>query len=157
MTIAATVKSFLTRNQVDYQLIPHSKTNSSKETAFAAHVREDHIAKAVILQDDQGVVMAVIPGNSWVKSHAINTELNRDLELAPEQIGDEIFTDCSLGAIPPLGFAYGLKQVVVDEALNSLAEVYFEAGDHENLVRVSGASFKLLLSGARHGFFSHEA
>ena len=156
MAIPTTVKSFLDQNKIDYQLAPHPKTYSSKESAAAAHIREDHIAKAVILEDSQGVVMAVIPGDAWVKFHVINSELNRTLELAPEEVSKEIFQDCTIGAIPPFGFAYGLKTVVVDEGLTSLANVYFEAGDHENLIHVSGESFKHLLSGARHGYFSHE-
>ncbi len=156
MAIAAKVKSFLDRNKIDYQLVPHPKTYSSKESALATHVREDHIAKGVILEDDRGIVMVVIPGNSWVKFHAVNSELNRNLELAPEAVSGEIFTDCSIGAIPPVGFAYDLQEVLVDEQLNSLANVYFEAGDHENLVHVSGEHFKRLQSGARHGFFSHD-
>jgi len=156
MTIATTVKSFLDQNKIDYQLVPHPKTYSSKESAAAAHVREDHIAKAIILEDSQGFVMTVIPGDAWVKFHAINSELNRTLELAPEGVSEEIFQDCAIGAIPPFGIAYGLETVVVDEGLTSLANVYFEAGDHENLVHVSGESFKRLQSGARHGYFSHE-
>jgi Ala-tRNA(Pro) deacylase len=156
MTIAATVKSFLDQNKINYKLVLHPKTYSSKGSAAAAHVREDHIAKAVILEDSQGVVMAVIPGDTWVKFHAINNELNRTLELAPETTSNEIFQDCAIGAIPPLGSAYSLETVVVDEGLTSLANVYFEAGDHKNLVHVSGESFNRLQSGARHGYFSHE-
>ena len=156
MAIPESVKNFLDRNKVDYQLVPHPKTYSSRESGAAAHVREDHIAKAVILEDSQGIVMALIPGDTWVKFHAINSELNRNLELAPEAVSAKLFPDCSIGAIPPLGFAYGLETVVVDEGLTSLANVYFEAGDHENLVHVSGESFKRLQSGARHGYFSHD-
>jgi Ala-tRNA(Pro) deacylase len=43
----------------------------------------------------------------------------------------------------------------MDEALTTLANVYFEAGDHEHLVHTSGDDFKHLLSGVRHGHFSH--
>ena len=156
MPILVPVKYFLDQNKIDYKLVLHPKTYSSKASAAAAHVREDHIAKAVVLEDSQGVVMAVIPGDTWVKFHAINNELNRTLELAPEATSNEIFQDCAIGAIPPLGSAYSLETVVVDEGLTSLANVYFEAGDHENLVHVSGETFIRLQSGARHGYFSHE-
>jgi Ala-tRNA(Pro) deacylase len=124
--------------------LPHPRTYSSKESATSAHVREDHIAKAVILEDSQGIVMAVIPGDAWIKFQAINNELNRTLELSPEELSKEIFQNCAIGAIPPFGFAYGLETVVVDKELTSLANVYFEAGDHENLIHVSGESFKRL-------------
>ena len=41
------------------------------------------------------------------------------------------------------------------EPLASLANVYFEAGDHEHLIHTSGANFIKLLSRARRGYFSH--
>ncbi len=66
-----------------------------------------------------------------------------------------LFEDCETGAIPPLGPAYQIE-TFLDEALTSLANVYFEAGDHENLVHTSGDNFKKLLSGVRHGNYSHD-
>jgi Ala-tRNA(Pro) deacylase len=43
---------------------------------------------------------------------------------------------------------------VLDDALTSLAHVYFEAGDHEQLVKVYADQFKILMQGVRHGHFS---
>jgi Ala-tRNA(Pro) deacylase len=42
----------------------------------------------------------------------------------------------------------------MDQALASLANVYFEAGDHEELIHVSGEAFQTLLSGVRQGYYS---
>jgi Ala-tRNA(Pro) deacylase len=49
--------------------------------------------------------------------------------------------------MPPVGEAYGMATIVADE-LAGQPEVYFEAGDHEDLVRVSGKEFRVLMSGA---------
>ena len=57
------------------------------------------------------------------------------------------------GAVPPLGDVYGVE-TLLDEALNSLAHVYFEAGDHERLIKVETEQFKSLMLGVRHGHFS---
>ena len=154
MTIAEKVEQCLALEGVNYQLVRHPKSYSSRETAQAAHVREDHIAKAVILKDEHGFVMAVIPASSWLRLHALEHELNRKLEFATEKEIDALFADCQPGAIPPLGPAYGLE-TVLDEELTSLGDVYLEAGDHEHLVQVNGMSFRTLLSGSRHGHISH--
>ena len=53
---------------------------------------------------------------------------------------------------PPFGFAYGLE-TFLDEALRSLAAIYFEAGDHTHLVRVNSETFTKLMAGVRHGRF----
>lgn len=54
MSIAATIQSCLSEHSVTYEMVPHPITYSSHETAQAAHIFEDHIAKAVIVEDAQG-------------------------------------------------------------------------------------------------------
>ena len=75
--------------------------------------------------------------------------------LAEEKDAAGYFPDCDPGAIPPLGPAYGME-TLLDEALVSLAHVFFESGDHRTLIKVSGGDFLDLLSGVRRGHFSHE-
>lgn len=155
MTIAASVIDVLTETETDYEVISHPKSYSSTETAEAAHVADDHIAKGVLLKDDQGYLLAVIPASQWVALHRMKAELDRDLQLASEEEIARLFGDCDPGAIPPLGESYGVE-TVLDEALTSLAGVYFEGGDHERLIRVSGEQFNSLMKGVRHGHFSNQ-
>jgi Ala-tRNA(Pro) deacylase len=153
--MAATVKKYLEGRGVAYEVINHPVTGSSHETAEAAHIDEDHIAKAVILQDNRGFVMAVVLGNAWVKLSKVKQELGRELALAEENDAARHFPDCDLGAIPPLGPAYGME-TLMDESLTSLGFVCFESGDHHTLVKVKGGDFLGLLSGVRKGHFCHE-
>jgi Ala-tRNA(Pro) deacylase len=152
MTIPATVKSYIEGRGVAYDVIAHPASGSSHETAEAAHVDEGHIAKGVILKDSVGVVMVVIPGDAWVNLSAVGKELDRDLTLAEEKEAAGYFPDCDLGAIPPLGPAYGVD-TVMDKALTSLAYVYLESGDHRSLVKIEGEALSELLSGVRHGHY----
>ena len=155
MAIAEHVDKFMAQLSVDYELVAHPHTGSSHETAEASHVREDHIAKAVIFKDYTGYAMMVVPASNFVEIKHVRKELNRDLELVDEDELTRLFPDCDPGAIPPLGLAYDIE-TFLDEALTTLANIYFEAGDHEHLVHVSGEDFKHLLSGVRHGHYSHE-
>ncbi|MDH3948730.1 MAG: YbaK/EbsC family protein [Gammaproteobacteria bacterium] len=155
MAMAKTLESYLLQHGVEYELVPHPKTYTSRDTAKAAHVADDHIAKAVIVRDEQGHAMVVIPASHWLKLEALQQEADRDFVLAAESDATKLFHDCAPGAIPPLGPAYGLE-TFLDERLTSLANVYFEAGDHEDLVHVNGDAFHVLLKGVRHGHFSHD-
>jgi Ala-tRNA(Pro) deacylase len=154
MSVAETVQRFLVRHAVDYDLVPHPHTGSSHETAEASHIREDHIAKAVVVKDADGYAMVVIPASNWVEMDHLRKELNRDFHLATEDEIATLFSDCDVGAVPPLGPAYGIE-TYLDQELKSLANIYFEAGDHEELVHTCGDDFQTLLSGVRHGYFSH--
>jgi Ala-tRNA(Pro) deacylase len=140
MAIAKTVENFLTQKSVNYDLVSHPHTGSSHETAEASHVNEE---------------MVVVPASNWVEMKHLHKELDRDFKLVEEDELAKLFPDCEPGAIPPLGSAYQIE-TFLDEALTSLANVYFEAGDHENLVHTSGDNFKKLLSGVRHGNYSHD-
>ena len=156
MSISATIKSYLADHHVDYELISHPKTYSSQETSHASHIPDDHIAKAVIVEDNQGFAMVVIPGSDWLKLHALQEEVGRDFRVADESSVIKLFDDCQPGALPPLGPAYGLE-TFVDERLMTLANVYFEAGDHEHLIHIQGEALHQLLKGVRHGHFSHDS
>jgi Ala-tRNA(Pro) deacylase len=156
MTIAATQQRYLVQRKAEYDLMLHPHTESSHETAQATHISEDHIAKAVVVKDASGYAIVVIPASNWLKMDYLRHELNRDLHLATEDEIAGLFEDCELGAVPPLGPAYGIE-TLLDESLTSLADVYFEAGDHEQLVHLRGEDFQDLLSGARRGYYSHDS
>ena len=156
MTIAATQQRYLVQRNAAYDLMLHPHTGSSHETARAAHVSEDRIAKAVVVKDDSGYVIVVIPANNMLRLNHLRHDLHRDFRLVPERELAELFDDCEPGAVPPLGPAYGIE-TLLDEALASLYDVYFEAGDHEQLVHLSGEDFLSLLGGARRGYYSRES
>ena len=66
-----------------------------------------------------------------------------------------MFADCEVGALPAMGPAYGLE-TVVDDVLSEQPDIYFEAGDHEQLIHVSAETFHILMGERiRHGQFSH--
>lgn len=153
MAIAQTVQKFMVQHDIDYDLMHHHLTGSSHETALAAHVPEDHIAKAVVLKDDGGYSMVVVPATNWVDMDHLRKELDRDFHLATEEEIARLFSDCDPGAVPPLGPAYGIE-TFLDDSLESLASIYFESGDHQELVHTMGEDFQEMMSGVRHGNFS---
>ncbi len=152
MTIALRVERLLRDRGAQYKLISHRATGSTHESAEAAQVRDDHCAKAVVVRAGREHAVAVIPGDTWLDLKALGHEAGRDYELDEESDLKALFPDCEPGAVPPFGFAYRLD-TYVDEALEPLSAVYFEAGDHTHLVRVNGETFAALMTGARHGRF----
>ena len=153
MSIANTVKSYLDSEQLSYEILQHPHTNSSAETAGAAYIWEDQLAKSVLLEDEAGYVMAILPASNRVDLKKLREKMHRPLELATEAELGEIFADCEIGAVPPLGRAYGIP-MIYDDCLTKLANVYFEAGDHEDLVYMGGAEFMQLLGKASHANFA---
>jgi Ala-tRNA(Pro) deacylase len=156
MTIAATQQRYLVKRNAHYDLMLHRHSGSSHETAEAAHVPVSRIAKAVVVKDASGYALVVIPASSMLRLSHLRRDLDRDFQLVSEAELGRLFADCEPGAVPPLGPAYGIE-TLLDEALTCLSDVYFEAGDHEQLVHLSGDEFLSLLGGARRGYYSRES
>ncbi len=149
MAIVKTVESYLAEHGVDYVLILHPHTGSSMETAERAHVPGDRLAKGVVLKDSDGYLLVVIPSDYHLNLELICSLLKRELHFADENSLGALFPDCEVGAIPAIGEAYALKTVWdPSSSLGKVDEVFFEAGDHKELVCVSGETFHELMASA---------
>lgn len=155
MAIALTLQEFLDWEEVNYTIIKHPFTMSSISTAEAAHIPADHLAKTVVLVDDYGFVMVVVPADQHVDLTRLRKIYNRNFVLANEQEIEELFYDCEQGAIPALGEAYGFEMLVDDELLREYEDIYVEGGDHCALVQLNAQDFKHLMAHADHGHFCH--
>jgi Ala-tRNA(Pro) deacylase len=153
MTIAATVQRYLRDCGIDYEVVEHVRTLSSSRTAQAGHVSGDRLAKAVVLKSEGGFTMAVLPASRHLRLGEIQDYLERPVGLATEREVEQLFGDCELGAIPPMGKPYGMA-MIVDDSLAEQPDVYFEAGDHMSLIHVNAMAFQRLMAEARHGRFS---
>src|SRR5687767_10653793 len=108
MGIATTVRDYLDEAGVDYQLVHHVYTPNSRGAADAARIPPDQLAKPVLLEDDKGYLVAVVPASRRVALENLQRQLGRRLVLATERDVQDVFSDCSKGAIPAVGQAYGL-------------------------------------------------
>lgn len=156
MSIAASVERRLQQMGVTYDVIAHHHTSNSTYSAQAAHVPGEQLAKCVMLEDERGYVMAVLPATRKVNLAALHRRLERDLELATESELAKLFTDCEPGAIPPLGDVYGID-AILDDSLVGKQDIYFEAGDHCELVHVTGSDFLRLMGNAPREAISYGA
>ena len=134
-------------------MVPHPYSLNSNETANRAHVPASHLAKAVLLEDERGYVMAIVPASHRVDLRVLGEQLHRHSTLATEPEIETLFHDCQRGALPPVGGPYRIP-TVYDDAITDLEEVWFEAGDHVAVVHLGGAEFLELLAGSLHGHFT---
>jgi Ala-tRNA(Pro) deacylase len=153
MSMPSRLSNYLQRSGIHYEVMSHFHSHSSAETARAAHVAPHLLAKSVVLEDEAGCLMAVVPADARVNVDALARMLGRDaLHLSDEQRLCEMFPDCDLGAIPAVGMAWGME-TVVDDSLDNNAELYIEAGDHDMVIRLSHQQFHELMRDARRARF----
>jgi len=153
MTVAPTLKKYLAGKNIDYDVIMHEPTMSSNRTAQASGVSGERIAKAVVLRDGNGFILAILPASHHVSLSDLARLLGFDVALATEQEIRQLFDDCALGAVPAAGECYGLD-VIVDDSIEAQPEIYLEGGDHATLIHLTHAQFASFTEQAWRGHFS---
>ncbi|MFT4561560.1 MAG: Ala-tRNA(Pro) deacylase [Gammaproteobacteria bacterium] len=159
MPIASTISDFLIDRNIDYHVFPHDYTESSKESARATHIEPSRVAKAVVLATQSGTMrryrVAVLPASRDIDVELLSELTRETMELAKEYELTILFPDCAVGAVPALGNAYGLQTIIDESIKDRWDDIFFEAGDHEELIRVSSDQFRRLMADARCAAFSY--
>jgi Ala-tRNA(Pro) deacylase len=142
---AKKLKEFLDSHHVKYQSIIHSTAYTAQEIASLVHIKGQELAKTVIVKLDDRMAMAVLPASRQVDLVSLR-ELARakSVSLATEQQFRERFPECETGAMPPFGNLFGLP-VFVEESLTRDREIAFNAGTHNELIRIAYADFARLV------------
>ncbi len=153
MGIAITLAQYLINGDIEYDLVPHPHTETASASAAASQVPADSVAKAVVVKSRDGFMLAVVPASRHIQFDELQRLLGSEVAMANEEQIETLFIDCEPGSVPALGAAYGLN-VVVDDSLAQQPDIYFDGGDHANLIHVSGINFQKLVANARHGRFA---
>ena len=149
MGIAMKLSDYLRANGVQFEVLSHSHSGNSMQTAIASNVPARCLAKAVVLEDGTHKVMAVLPASRRLQLRELQASDGPGLQFASEAELKNLFEDCETGAVPPLGAAYGIE-TVWDDSLMEQSDTYLEAGDHQTLVHLKTRDFINLMKDARH-------
>ena len=143
---ASRVKEFLDTNNVHYNSISHPTSYTAQGTAAYAHVSGNELAKTVMVKADAQLAMAVLPASAQLDLAAFRRLTRaKTVSIAAEQDFELKFPDCDLGAMPPFGNLYGVP-VYVEERLADDTEIAFNAGTHNELVRMRYDDFERLVN-----------
>ncbi|RJG08085.1 deacylase [Noviherbaspirillum cavernae] len=140
MSMSPVLEDCLRSKGTEYEVLQHPHSFNSMSTAEAAHIPGDRLAKTVVLGDESGYVAAVLPSTHHLRLSELREMTGRQFALATESEVRELFKDCEFGAVPPVTMAYGM-QTYLDESLALQPDVYFEAGDHEELIHMRTEQF----------------
>jgi Ala-tRNA(Pro) deacylase len=136
MSISRTLNSFLDRERVHYDVLPHPEAFRAVEIAHTLQTPEKDMAKVVIVKVRERFVMTVLPARWNVDLRRLRTVFaTPQVRLATEDEITGLFPDCELGAMPPFGNLYGLS-VYVDQSLTEDEEIVFQAGTHSDAIRM---------------------
>jgi Ala-tRNA(Pro) deacylase len=135
------LKEALDREGVPYEVLAHRPVFGAQEVAAAQHVPGRELAKVVVARAGDRFLMAVLPAPEKLDLEKLERHLpEQRAQLATEAEFRDLFPGCEVGAMPPFGNLFGLP-VYVDKRLAQDPEIVFEAGNHEQTVRLAYADF----------------
>ena len=141
MSVQQAVRDFLEHEKADYATLTHRQAFTSQEEAAAAHVPGREWAKTVVCFADGEPVLAVLPAPLSINfDKLLRLAGAGTVRLASEDEMAQLYADCELGAVPPLGPLYK-QRVFVDQRLACEPEVFFSAGTHTDAIRMSYSAF----------------
>lgn len=147
------LRQMLDEHKIKYISINHWPAYTARETAASTFVPRGEFAKTVIVDLDGAEVMAVVPASRHVDTEALRKLAGAsEARLATEYEFKSLFPDCEIGAMPPFGSLYGIP-VYVDELVVEVDDLCFNAGTHDQIMRMDCADF-LELEKPTRGTFS---
>jgi Ala-tRNA(Pro) deacylase len=126
---------------VDYDVLPHKHTETATEEAEALGIPSHDVAKTLVVHTPGGHVRAVLPASQRIDLGKLSDLVGvpkKSVQLASEEELQKRYPEFELGAVPPLG---GVRSdpVVVDPLLTEHASIVFEAGSHDESIRIAAA------------------
>ena len=129
---------------VEYELLPHPRTETATAEAEALGVEQADVAKTLVISTPGGYVRAVLAASERIDLHKLREHLEggKRIHLATEEDLGRDYPDFELGAVPPFGGSD--DRVLVDSRLADRESVVLEAGSHEQSVRIRTADLLAL-------------
>jgi len=127
---------------VKFSVSKHAEAYSAQRVAGLLHIPGRQLAKVVMVKADGELTMLVLPAPYRLDFAKAKKALKaKNVQLAKEEEFANLFPDCEVGAMPPLGNLYNVV-MYVDRTLTTQPEIAFPAGSHREIMRVAYADFE---------------
>jgi Ala-tRNA(Pro) deacylase len=145
MALLETLRVFLDKNHAEYTHTNHPQAYTAREVASAEHLPSREVAKTVVVFGDERYHMVVVPASRLVDFQEVRHTLGlTHARLATEVEVGQLFPDCELGAMPPLGNLYGMP-VYLDSSLADEEMIAFNGGTHRDVVHMRTDEYRSLV------------
>jgi Ala-tRNA(Pro) deacylase len=154
--ISPRVRAFLDEEQVRYEVVRHRQALTAQGVARSLHTSGWRVAKVLLVGGGDGrYLLAVLPASCQLDLERLRRVTGRpSLRLASELEMNQLFPDCVVGALPPFGRLYGLP-VYVDSCFPHTRELVFQAGTHDEVVRMPYLVYEALARPTVADFCTH--
>ena len=145
MSLATLIQNHLSTHAVPYTVVARG---AAGDASLNARVPLGKTVKSVILQDRDGLWVAVIAADRALDIPALQQQLQCGIELVPPHDYVTLFKDWAPTLFSPFAKNYGLR-MLVDTHLAEQDFAFFENSNPNEYVRVDSTGFRRLHENAR--------
>ena len=146
------LQALLEQHHLNFIVKEHAPTPTSADSARERQEPLKIGAKALLLKQDTGFILAVIPADRQLDSKKLKVILNtRNLRFATKEELYEI-TGLVQGAVPPFGSLFNIP-LIVDHAIQEEEYIAFNAGLLEKSIKMRTKEY-ILAAQPRFASFS---
>lgn len=157
MNLPEIVQNYLDQRQLPYRTITYPANETLAQVATRLELPIGRVMRVVLLRDQSGLIMAILPSSHILDFSLLCRALQRDLEPLHGAQTASFFQNqgCKAGSYPPLPQAFGVSALVDDSLLVADEdEIYFDGGSGDTLIGMRGVDFHSLLDEARWEHFA---
>lgn len=145
MTVPKSIRDYLDKEKVGYQILEHSRAITATEVAGAQHVPGRQMVKSVIVKADDKFLLCLLPAIHFLDLEKLKAAIGvKQVRLAHEEEMAKLFPGCEIGSEPPLGPLFNIT-VYADKFLEDDNEVAFNAGTHTDMIKMNFQDYKRLV------------
>ncbi|HRF44208.1 MAG TPA: HDOD domain-containing protein [Candidatus Competibacteraceae bacterium] len=157
MNLPDIVRTHLDQQGFPYRLVSCPSAETLIQAAEKLDIATRQVVRVVLLKDDIGLVMVILPCSYILDFSIICQSLRRDLEPLYGTETHHFFEQygCKTGSHPPLPGVFAIT-TLADTSLvaDENKEIYFDGGGGDVLVAMRTPDFRELLKSARWGHFA---
>ncbi|MFH1451000.1 MAG: YbaK/EbsC family protein [bacterium] len=152
MSVPKKVTGFLAKAGIRYEPLEHKTVYIAVDKAATLRLKQNVIAKTLIVSADKKLLMTVIPGNKILCKNKFKKVLNsyqkgkkekaaRSIDFISEATMKKNFPGIKLGAIPPFGLMWKME-VCIDSSLLKNRYIVVNGGNYESSIKITPSALK---------------
>jgi len=136
MSLPYSVETYMHKNNIRYNSIPHKKTETALANSTKIQCSASDMAKVVAFNLDGMNALFVLPSNEKIHIPTIRDELRvRHVHMLNEAELKTLFRDCEVGAMPAMGSMYKMP-TFLSKHLKDHYSIYFNGGTHTDIIQM---------------------
>lgn len=137
------IREFLTDRAISCDSVSHQAMLTLEALAEQLFIPLHQFARAQLLRDGVGYVLAILPLGCHLDFVSIKNETGREVEMAWPEEYTALFGQLNSKAIPPLSALFGME-CYVDARLMNNENIFFPDGSGHGILKISVTDFLAL-------------